>query len=813
MRIPKHGDYEYLLNPLDQFRTYDYIHIVAVCRAEDIQLMSKVMETHEIVKGLMQTPTAKTSDGLRESFSFSVDGNEDNSNPMQKYFILCNTAVDTDINVYSLSTETTVINSNVSTGSTALMGTVGQLQLYEPHGVNFLNMFRDMSDKLQCVSANMLLVVKTIFVGHTSGENSSIVTLTNVPPIYATVQGVKLDVTEAGSTYTLDIIFATGGLAYDPALTQSAAGINLTGSGTITDALKQIARAYTEDAENNMRRIEMSPETTKIPVQFIIEPHPSIADKLSQWTVNDGGNARNATADGSQPQTVPMAVAIEGAIKHVFDSSKAFLDNTALDDGFSYKIMSTMLIEQGRAVAKYVIEPVNLRKHKKINEKLQTVPDVVESILNGGEPIIIYDYIFTGKNTDIEKFDITIDEGFAFFQTVTSYSTVNDNAMKVESNNSGVVAGATSSSVAPIGKKNIVIGPGTPSNLSRSRNQPLTEAKIKHEVAVEKAWSVGAGKQVATLTLRGSPAWMALFATPPHEYDTTDREKYPKPISELIPFVYINIRTPTTWNGVGSAGASEPVTTSPFWYKGVWKVLSVKSTFMDGVFTNTLDMIAWPKGEIETVEKKETTTGAEATETTKTDAPAQQASGAAPVVTAAPAPATPAPPLKASNKRPLLATTTKGSYLGDTTFTLNNFVRTRHVAADVHGNMPQTQEILDNICRMAEILQYIQDNLKIKLNISSGYRSPGVNRAAGSTAAVSDHLSGSAVDITCVSPPLTPKQLMDGIIGLKFPFKQIIYEHPPGRGTWVHLAVSGNTRENINTKTEYDGHKYTTYKA
>nr|WP_314635587.1 D-Ala-D-Ala carboxypeptidase family metallohydrolase [uncultured Janthinobacterium sp.] len=93
-----------------------------------------------------------------------------------------------------------------------------------------------------------------------------------------------------------------------------------------------------------------------------------------------------------------------------------------------------------------------------------------------------------------------------------------------------------------------------------------------------------------------------------------------------------------------------------------------------------------------------------------------------------------------------------------------------------------TPAIVANLTRLAELLEQVRALVGAPIAISSGYRSPALNRAVGG-AANSAHVLGLAADISTAK--LAPKALAMLIRQSDIAFDQLIYE-----GTWVHIGLS-----------------------
>ncbi len=115
-----------------------------------------------------------------------------------------------------------------------------------------------------------------------------------------------------------------------------------------------------------------------------------------------------------------------------------------------------------------------------------------------------------------------------------------------------------------------------------------------------------------------------------------------------------------------------------------------------------------------------------------------------------------------------------------------NFSLTELVASQVAtrkgiDNTP-APAIVANLTRLAVLLEQMRALVGAPISISSGYRSPALNKAVGG-AANSAHVLGLAADVSTAK--LTSKALAMLIRQSDIAFDQLIYE-----GSWVHIALS-----------------------
>lgn len=90
--------------------------------------------------------------------------------------------------------------------------------------------------------------------------------------------------------------------------------------------------------------------------------------------------------------------------------------------------------------------------------------------------------------------------------------------------------------------------------------------------------------------------------------------------------------------------------------------------------------------------------------------------------------------------------------------------------------------IIENLKRIAQTLEEVRALVGGPIRVSSGYRSPELNKAIGGSGK-SAHLEGLAADITVSGK--TPKELAILIRDSGIKYDQLIYE-----GTWVHVGLA-----------------------
>lgn len=116
-------------------------------------------------------------------------------------------------------------------------------------------------------------------------------------------------------------------------------------------------------------------------------------------------------------------------------------------------------------------------------------------------------------------------------------------------------------------------------------------------------------------------------------------------------------------------------------------------------------------------------------------------------------------------------------------FKLSEFTVSQEAARAGIRNEPLTSHI-GNLKRVANVLEQVRALLGgHPIIISSGYRSPQVNKIVGGSR-TSDHMQGLAADFICPGFG-SPRDVCECIADSYIAFDQLIFE-----GSWVHLGLS-----------------------
>lgn len=125
-------------------------------------------------------------------------------------------------------------------------------------------------------------------------------------------------------------------------------------------------------------------------------------------------------------------------------------------------------------------------------------------------------------------------------------------------------------------------------------------------------------------------------------------------------------------------------------------------------------------------------------------------------------------------------------------FRLIEFTRSATAAARGIDNTP-SDEHLRNLHKLAEFLEGVRELLGHPIIITSGYRSPELNKAVQGSA-TSSHCHGLAADFHCPGYG-SDFDVCRMIAASRLKFDQLIFEQ--ANSTWVHLGIDERMRRDV----------------
>jgi zinc D-Ala-D-Ala carboxypeptidase len=841
MRFPKKASPTFRRqfgNPLDSFRSYTFHHIWVIARNTDVAL--DIFRTADTRDQILNSPNTRQFGGVRTPLT--LRGRE--SDPNGKVVVLLNGMTDADLFIDNVRMDGVVQPPEISPGSNTMISQEIMMKVVEPQGVRFLNIYRQALIDLRVANHDAIHVLKTIFVGIRDDGTEEIID--TVPPTMLQFINMEAEFSEQGASYDMMFMHSSA-VPFSKALSVAPTGVQIKAGGSIQTALEDIARAFTKAAQANAEKVKGRP------LQYRIILDDSIKE-VAGWSMTSAVSVRQEGANGANPQSIPANITIESMIDRVFSACDTYITQAGKTDpsSFWFKIIATVYRTATSSEVVYRIVKYNYRKRYDLTDKARDaalVPGVdnpEEDAFDPDDPVLIYDYLFTGRNTDVLRYDMKITEGLGFFTTMTNVNNYSDSYAQ-GTTNTIAAASPESSNVNEEGDPaDRSVAPGHSGNLIMSKNTPLANAKAQYDSLLFQHLSIEAAKLGSVVRLRGNPGYMSCFSVDPRLIANAPGESPEgmlKP-SDIylagVPFIFMNVQMPATWTGNEDPN-STPVM-ERFWYRGVWEILQITTEFSgNSDFTQELTLLAVATSgpqikveekpnssevnspqpaepKVEEAQKVETDPTVRAIKETNNRADNrgqrpgrnnQSLPGPAP----APAPSPPPPPPPAGVSGSLNGKFTRDTIQYDTQVTTNfkygDILRTSKVNWERGENDPPSDEVFDNLIFTLQQMQRIRDFLGVPIRINSGYRNPTVNRRVGG-AEKSDHGQGLAVDF--VAPNFgAPNQVVSAISKSGIPFKQLIDERPPNTNGWTHIAFSRQPGGNKGQTLSYFGRGYTPF--
>ncbi len=639
-------------NPLGKFQTYAYHHMLAICDSTETgeALATSTADLSRFHNRHNDPDTFNVNERVQNvaEVTRSELGNENDGN----YIVLLNGTTDAQFIITKASwTSLLAPEQKGGAGGSELssMEFDGELEIIEPLGARFMKVIADATKALNRDPVGLTWVLRTIFVGHL--PNGQTETISNIKGVMFMVTDIEAQFDESGARYAVKFIGTVNGVGHMPAVQQIARGCYLpvTKDLSVKKALENYAdvlnTAWLAQKESlkhqvSVQNFAVSSVGPAIDIDFdndfVRVNYEIVVDKEFEdfpAGTNEQIAAQNK-GDGDAVIAPGEVVAVDAMIKRILDSSeeiqqlvegkheknfenveRATLISDTKPRRFMYKILSGLTSTPNLYTITYFV-------------KLFEVPtspfrDIFGGNLNPAPgQFIEFDYIFTGKNTDILEFDMTMQMGLAFLQVVSS---TNNTPNQTEYLNQEVDNSTTPTTAVQRASDEPKRKTRTPLFLGMKLSDPIFRHKKNKSSTInfqtlfgrwaglenmEAKVKIAGNSQLLSDTSALPSELAADSTTPPREVfqqgegrDAVAARQAEDQVnatqqairseeSTVAPswttrpvLMKINIKFPTT--NAQDGGAFES-----FWWNGFYYLFSIRHVFEDGLFTQELEMFS-----------------------------------------------------------------------------------------------------------------------------------------------------------------------------------------------------------------------------
>lgn len=486
----------------------------------------------------------------------------------------------------------------VEFGSTVWSG--GSMTIIEPRGMSFMNSLYDAVDKLGTSIDNCMWLLKTVFIGDTGvGDGPQRFQYINyVKPTVVIMSDVQLQFDEGGGKYEFQFTLSDAGAgaykhvdgaAFNTDTTVNLAAADVSGAITLEQALQRLEThvnaTYEKSYQTAMKTAEVQPNAPVLErIQYKIEipqelrkPEFIVVNSKGQGMGRDGSSASISVAPGTS---------LTDAIQEVIKSCPT-LTAQSVTPGTKKIFQVISKVTQNppgvdpRKVYTFSILPKEANSIDGEEEEM-TAQDKALSAGN----YIEYDYMYTGKNIDVLDFQMKMNTGILFFNTMLTRSTMRDDrseAMAAEYLNSSSNQIKFGSNKALVHYTSELSSPQNGDKASPTTAQ-LYDQQFQQYTMVDNI--------MVNLTIRGNPR--LLNGITPSSTDISNATQagidtnidgggdlMVKWATQPV-FCRVNVRMPKD---------GDYTTIEDFWYKGLYRIMTVKNIFSGGEFKQELEMI------------------------------------------------------------------------------------------------------------------------------------------------------------------------------------------------------------------------------
>lgn len=658
-------------NPLARYRTYSYHHILVAC---DNDIAASYLSQTSSLDAFSSIGVRRSIESQRADLRVEPTDEFADRLYIGNYVVITNGLIDTEFVIQEARWFTTTAASTDQTDSYNSIAVEGKIILQEPGGVRFFNVMNNTADALRTDPTGIIFVLKTIFVGHRDdGETDYITTVKPLRFLMYDITGT-FDVT--GGVYEISFVGIDNGAARLPQFSRGAELVRIKPTPYINietvmtrlqdemnrlslenrDCLvEQIKSVYgnptrtTEDGQTESLD-SMRPVTYEI---IVDDAYKQPGYVLNNWNARqaddvkgndeelENGNAPSGVQGESSPMPFPEKCTVEQAIRYLLERCERVLkDRTEGDENgikYIYKIHSQISMvdrdDEGTVQVDGTKRYDEVRVKYFIRRFAQVTNQSVEQLIFGdGEQnlsdeqrqaalernSIEFDYFYTGKNIDIDTFDIKMEMGLTFLQTLATSNSIATQIEQIQ----GTKVANTSVAINANAKGDAVPEGQDPKILVRNRTPifPVTKVKdvlLRHSGNPKDttlfqsylARHAALENIEAKLTILGNPYLLSQVNRPAGDVNRKDDRNDPGDEESVLvnwhrqpALAKVNIFMPLTND---TPSSDERFERTSFWYNGYYYLYGIEHIFTEGEFKQQLDMISIPNESLIEEQNKE----------------------------------------------------------------------------------------------------------------------------------------------------------------------------------------------------------------
>lgn len=633
----------YPINPLDTYQSYSYHHFLIA--SNNTEVLRQIEEQEIPFNSLARLKHGETVDGGEGSV-----------------VMILNSAVDSKFYIESLNYSCMYVNVSDATAPMT-QATEMEMIVKETGGATFINFLRDVSDtKLQTSYDSICFMLKTFFVGHRADGTTSTYPCA---PITILMKDMDSSFDFSGGVHNIKMLGMTNGAPlHNDHMHYVNRNLNLVtrpNSVLLKDLITDLETKLNAQLEEQWKIVSAGGQGRKVKYKFTIpkdwenykvkstskdnyierlfekEKQAVKADedaKKTQGQQNKPGIEadRTKTAVNVSMKTTVTQILSE-IFKHCDEIQAALVGNQKLTGANQqlaqlHQVVSSITSDKEVMTIHFDIINYYLPKLESQDKKSDVeIKSETEAKNNADFDAygITFDYIFTGKNSDILQLDMKANHTNVILignqegvQKATGNMTSTDKSVQGASDDQKIIKTVDKefNPIKPLRKFDAVYLPETPVDAQHGYIYAAPDsAKLRAKYVNLLALLAANSQTNMHIVVRGNPVFLNQMVRPLFPHNDTDYEKKVVEYADKakanalkgkgdhdatkstslmgqspnhIPqFVKVNIMTPTFDENGNVTGYEK------FWYQGRYRITSIKNHFVGGQFTQELYLLPY----------------------------------------------------------------------------------------------------------------------------------------------------------------------------------------------------------------------------